>query len=309
MAKILIVDSDSTGSQALVKTLRTLNHDAFVLPRGEQVIEAAKSQQTDLIVLDAMLPGTVCGFEVCRRLRADAELFTVPILMLSAMGGDEEVSHGLSQGADDYVVKPCNLQTLTSRIEALLQSQKTTPTTDELTALPAALATKRELQRSICCPDAFALVCIELLGLREVAQAYGAQTRTRLIRYLAQLLDKCSKDVTPTSFFMGHMGGGYFACITTPADMESFCTHLMKTWNSSKAALLDTLKLKSTQPPPCHRSGTEREQELILDPLICITVRQPGMNTDAKSMFEVVTRLRTKALENRKPGIYFDRRG
>ena len=286
-----------------------MSHDTVVLPRGDQVIEIAKMQRIELVVLDVMLPGTICGFEVCRRLRADTELFTIPILMLSAMGGEEEISHGLSQGADDYVVKPCSLQTLTARIDALLQSQKTTPTTDDLTALPAAFATKRELQRRLCCPEAFSLVCTELLGLREIAQSYGAQTRTRLIRHLAKLLMQCEKDLTPTNFSLGHMGGGYFVCILMPAEVEHFCQYLMKMWASSRTSLFDTLKLPSVQRRNTTGAQFGTEKETLLDPLVCVTTRQPGMPTDAKCMFDVVTRLRTKALETMKPGVYHDRRG
>ena len=281
----------------------------MVLPRGDQVIETAKTQQTDLVVLDVMLPGTVCGFEVCRRLRADAELFKIPILMLTAMGEEEEVSHGLSQGADDYVVKPCSLQTLTGRIEALLQSQKTAPATDDLTALPAAFATKRELQRRICSPTAFSLVCAELLGLREIAQAHGSQTRTRLIRHLAKLLMQGEKDLALDDFFLGHMGGGYFVSILMPNDVERFCQHLLKTWSASRATLFDTLKLPLVRHHNVSTAQQEPAKETVLDPLVCVTTRQLGMATDAKGMFEVVTRLRTKALETMKPGVYHDRRG
>ena len=74
----------------------------------------------DLVILDWMLPG-VSGIELCRRLRARAESATVPVIMLTARGEEDERVRGLSVGADDYVVKPFSVPELMARVHALLR--------------------------------------------------------------------------------------------------------------------------------------------------------------------------------------------
>ena len=73
--------------------------------------------EPDLIVLDLMLPG-IDGREICRRVR---QVSDVPIIMLTALGQDEDRVAGLRLGADDYVTKPCSLGELEARIEAVLR--------------------------------------------------------------------------------------------------------------------------------------------------------------------------------------------
>jgi two-component system response regulator MprA len=78
----------------------------------------ARDNPPDLVVLDLMLPG-IDGMEVCRRLRAGG---SVPILILTAKDTVNDRIQGLDMGADDYMVKPFNLDELLARIRALLRA-------------------------------------------------------------------------------------------------------------------------------------------------------------------------------------------
>lgn len=302
MSKILVVDDDLKLAEGICRSLQAGGYDTICLNRGEPVVETAKAAAVDLLILDVMLPGSVCGFEVCRRVRADAELFTLPVLILSAMGGEEEVSHGLAQGADDYVTKPFSMPNLASRIEALLRAKNDIAILDDLTALPSAVATKRELQRRISRQDAFSLLCSELLGLREFARTCGPQARIQAIRVFAEALRQCERALCPADFVLGHMGGGYFVGLLPPDDVEKYCHHVVETWKQTLPKLFDTLHIGSAV-----RQGA---RELpMLTPLICVTTKHRETTIDSQGLFEVITRLRHKALEENKPGVYFDRRG
>jgi two-component system alkaline phosphatase synthesis response regulator PhoP len=83
-------------------------------------LRLARAEKPDVIVLDVMLPG-LSGREVCRQLRAESD---VPILMLSARGGEVDRVLGLELGADDYVTKPFSLAELVSRVRALLRRRE-----------------------------------------------------------------------------------------------------------------------------------------------------------------------------------------
>ncbi|GGA62877.1 phosphate regulon transcriptional regulator PhoB [Pelagibacterium lentulum] len=119
-ARVLVVEDEAD----LIELLRyNLEAEGFAVDTAEDAEEAGvriAEGRPDIILLDWMLPGT-SGIEICRRLRAREETATVPIIMLTARGEEEERVRGLATGADDYVVKPFSLPELLARINALLR--------------------------------------------------------------------------------------------------------------------------------------------------------------------------------------------
>ena len=98
---------------------------------GEEALEAATSGNFHALLLDLMLPG-IHGYEVCRLLRARGD--RIPIIMLTALGAEEDKVEGLEIGADDYITKPFSVRELVARVEALLRraAAPTTPGPDSL---------------------------------------------------------------------------------------------------------------------------------------------------------------------------------
>jgi DNA-binding response OmpR family regulator len=115
---ILIVEDDPTMLRGLQDNFGFQGYDVISAVDGEEGLDKALSAEPDLIVLDIMLP-KINGFEICRRLRA-AEL-TMPIIMLTAKGQEEDIVMGLNLGADDYVTKPFSIQELLARANAFLR--------------------------------------------------------------------------------------------------------------------------------------------------------------------------------------------
>lgn len=115
--RILIIEDD----QAILKLLqRGLAYEGYIVDTatdGRTGLNLARDRQPDLVVLDWMLPG-MDGLEVCHRLRTGGD---VPILMLTAKDTIQDRVQGLDAGADDYLVKPFNLDELLARIRALLR--------------------------------------------------------------------------------------------------------------------------------------------------------------------------------------------
>lgn len=121
-ARILIIEDD----QAILTFLRRgLAYDGYQVDTaedGQTGLMKANDSPPDLVVLDWMLPG-LDGLEVCRRLRTRG---SIPIMMLTARDSVNDRVQGLDAGADDYMVKPFNLEELLARIRALLRRTKTT---------------------------------------------------------------------------------------------------------------------------------------------------------------------------------------
>ncbi|WP_322818119.1 response regulator transcription factor [Tepidiforma sp.] len=101
----------------LAHNLKREGYQVLTAARGDDGLRLAREKQPDLIVLDVMLPG-IDGIQVCRMLRRDSD---VPIIMLTALGGEGDRVAGLDTGADDYLAKPFGMRELMARIRALLR--------------------------------------------------------------------------------------------------------------------------------------------------------------------------------------------
>ncbi len=93
---------------------------------GAGGLAIARSEKPDLILLDLSMPG-IDGFEVCRLLRQDDDLRRIPILMLSAIGGEENRLAGRKAGCDDYLTKPVRGSELLARIRRLIAAEEEGP--------------------------------------------------------------------------------------------------------------------------------------------------------------------------------------
>jgi DNA-binding response OmpR family regulator len=117
MTTVLLVEDDPAAREGLELALRRLGYGVRCAVTGEAALDGLSGAAADVVVLDVMLPG-LDGLEVCRRLRRRSE---VPVIMLTARGGDLDIVGGLEAGADDYVVKPVEPRVLDARIRAVLR--------------------------------------------------------------------------------------------------------------------------------------------------------------------------------------------
>ena len=125
---ILVVDDDRAVREALQRALAYEGYEVEAATDGGTALAAIERHAPDVVVLDVMMPG-VDGLAVTRRLRDKGN--RVPILMLTARDGVNERVEGLDVGADDYLVKPFELEELLARVRALLR-RTAPPTATEL---------------------------------------------------------------------------------------------------------------------------------------------------------------------------------
>jgi two-component system response regulator MprA len=116
--RVLVVDDDRALRDALRRVLTLAGYEVQGAADGEQAIELVAQAVPDAVVLDVGLPG-IDGLEVCRRLRRLGN--RVPILMLTARDAVSDRIDGLDAGADDYLVKPFDVEELKARVRALLR--------------------------------------------------------------------------------------------------------------------------------------------------------------------------------------------
>lgn len=304
MAIILIVEDDQQTAKYIQQNLAEAGHTSIIEPTGERATEAAKEHKCDLLILDIMLPGT-SGFEVCRRFRRDPDLYMMPILILTAMKGDEELHHGLAQGADDYVVKPFDINNLIHRMEALLRVSADRAGRDPIADIPAAGATKREVQRRVSLGEEFALAYFELQHIREFARQYGEEPRAKAIRRLGRAIQQAGRNFSPSVFFCGHMGGGHFVCVLPPRKAKAYCELVRRVWEQ----YLEQFYTSIGHPQAYAVAKRKESGNPLLDVLACLTTREAKGFATPHELFETLSQLRAKASAGRQGGIYVDRRG
>ena len=122
MPKILVADDVPDNVKLLAYELSDHGYDVVTAFDGREALEAARRESVDVILLDIMMPG-LDGIEVCRQLKADAELKNVPVIMITACDLDEDVIRGLDAGAHDYVTKPFALPIVLARIRSAARAK------------------------------------------------------------------------------------------------------------------------------------------------------------------------------------------
>ncbi|MBF7017127.1 response regulator transcription factor [Staphylococcus durrellii] len=119
MTKILIVEDEQNLARFIELELQHENYDVDIEYDGQQGLDKALSNTYDLILLDLMLP-SINGLEICRQIRQQQN---TPIIIITAKSDTYDKVAGLDYGADDYIVKPFDIEELLARIRAMLRRQ------------------------------------------------------------------------------------------------------------------------------------------------------------------------------------------
>lgn len=125
--RVLIIEDDRDLNNLLKYTLEvTKDYEVLSHFEGGQAFDVIQSVRPDLVILDVMLPGAD-GTEVLRRIRADAHLRILPVILLTARSHEQDKVEGFEAGADDYITKPFSPKELLLRVQALLRRSAPAP--------------------------------------------------------------------------------------------------------------------------------------------------------------------------------------
>jgi cyclic di-GMP phosphodiesterase len=136
---VLVVEDDAANRALLERLLQRDGYRTSSVADGEEALSTIATLEPDLVVLDVGLP-SLDGFEITRRLRADARTVALPIVLLTGRTGLDSVVEGLDAGADDFVAKPFHAAELLARIRSALRLRHALDRMDAAHAAVAALA-------------------------------------------------------------------------------------------------------------------------------------------------------------------------
>ncbi|MGD0833789.1 MAG: response regulator [Candidatus Dormibacteria bacterium] len=124
--RILVVDDDPRLLHIVAMYLGIEGFEVATASNGEEGLQEVDARKPDLIILDIMMPG-MDGVEACRRIRSNPVTMDIPILMFSALSGDDDVERARLAGANHLITKPFNLVGLGSVVKSFFASDQAVP--------------------------------------------------------------------------------------------------------------------------------------------------------------------------------------
>jgi putative two-component system response regulator len=178
---ILVVEDDPTQRQLLIRLLDSSGYAAIAVGDGETGLRAINEHQPALVLLDLNLP-RLDGFEVCRRLRADAGTATLPVIVITGHTSTEDMVAALDAGADDFITKPFQQVELLARMRSAFRLRRAITSLERAAQIVAALSNAVEAKdanllhhcRWLARHAARVAVQVGLRGEELEAVAYGA---------------------------------------------------------------------------------------------------------------------------------------
>ena len=306
MSKILLVDDDVDLAELLKTKLSSEGHEVVSTNTGDGAFELAKQVKPDIALLDIMLPG-VTGYQICRRIRKDPELYNIGVLMLTALGEEPEVLHGLEQGADDYIVKPFKLERLVEKlgfISGLLDSVRGR---NSVTHLPGTDAIKREINHRLAKGVDIAVCYIDVANFKAFCAAKQRDGQKNLLEFMSKLLRNIVRSVGIYESFIAHMGGEHFVVLLNHEDYERFCSTLVESFDQRVKELYSPEEASRGYVLARDKKGREGKYPLMALS-IGVAHNENREYKNAKKVLEVLAQLRQMANPGKSSVLFVDRR-
>jgi PleD family two-component response regulator len=122
-ARVLVVDDNEVNVELLVAMLASEHYLVSAAYDGLQALAQIETEKPDIILLDIMMPG-LDGYEVCRRIKADPATADIPVMVVTALSGVDDLVRGFEAGADDFITTPVNFVVLVARIRGQLRRKR-----------------------------------------------------------------------------------------------------------------------------------------------------------------------------------------
>lgn len=229
--KILTIDDDSDILDVLAITLSD-NYDVISANNGKEGLEMVRSKNPDLIITDYNMP-VMTGPEFCKELRKDILFRHIPVIMLTGKGEVKDMVFGIEAGADDYLTKPFEPDTLLARIRMILRRTIMSLDANPLTRLPGNTSIMDELQAKISLDKPFAVCYADLDKFKIYNDKYGFEKGDEVIRATARIIVENANRIANKEVFVGHIGGDDFVFICADNVANQLCEAIIQEFDKT----------------------------------------------------------------------------
>jgi len=296
MSRIAIIDDDKRVCETLGEKLASSGHDCVVFNDGGQAFNALKQARPDLVMLDLMMP-EVSGFRLCRMIRRDPVLYTVPVMVLAVAEDEPEVLHCMEHGADDYLVKPIVAQDVIRKVRALLLLRDATGKRDPLTGMPGTLAVKREINHKLARGEMVAACYIGAANGKGATKDARAPASDELVQDIGRLISTVADELHIYELFAGYVGAAHFVVVLNLEGCKSFCKRFIEKFDREIAQ-------------GAQAGSFQRPSVSSVTPRVAVGVAHNRYRTyrSADKMFQVLAEVHRKAQEEATSSYFIDRR-
>lgn len=290
MTRILIVDDDQDIARILRYRLEKKGFECAMAANGLEALDVLDRAHPDLVLLDVMMP-KMDGFTTCREIRKRNAWARIPVIMLTAKGDTSDKVSGITEGADDYVVKPFEFEELLARIQMILRRTMENMSANPLTGLPGNHVISRQIDAWIQSGQAFAACYADLDHFKAYNDEYGFDAGDKVIKRLADILSAVVRDQAKNSF-VGHIGGDDFFCLIDLASWEESCREIIRRFD-------DCIGEHYTEP---HRrqgfiEAISRQGDRVRYPMMTVSI---GVVTTIQRQFQDAVQVSNLASEMKK---------
>ena len=308
-ARVLLIDDDDETIQFVELNLRMDGFDVEVVRDGESALARLPIAPPDLLLLDVTLPG-IDGLEVTHRVRADPRTSHLPVIMLTGRGQSADKVLGLTAGADDYLLKPCDTVELIARVRSTLRRNAEMRSLSPLTGLPGNHRIEAEIVRRRSEQMPLAVCYCDLDGFKSFNDAYGWIRGDEVINLLAAAAREAAVTVAGAGGpvpFVGHVGGDDLVVICEPAQAHEVTGKIIDLVDAGVPRLYDPQDASRGYLEVADRQGTLRQFPLI-SVSIGVAVGSDDGDRDARQLVAAATEMKSVAKRQWGSVAAFDRR-
>ncbi|MGI5149188.1 GGDEF domain-containing response regulator [Plantactinospora sp. CA-294935] len=259
---ILVVDDDEDIVRFVSFNLRLHGFEVAQASDGQEALEVIERRRPDLAVVDLRMP-RIDGLELTRRLRANPMTSALPVIMLTAKGLTVDKVHGLTAGADDYLVKPFDTAELVARISSTLRRNKEFREVSPLTGLPGNTRVRREIGDRVRSGVDYAVGYVDIDRFKSVNDRYGFVRGDEFISALARSLHRAVVSVGLPPAFLGHIGGDDFVIVCAPEQVRPLTERAVVDFEKTADELYDPEDAKRGYVELKDRRGNIQRAHLV----------------------------------------------
>lgn len=269
---ILVVDRQPGVIEILATNLKRADFRVISARTGAQALARASREKPDLILLDAILPD-LDGVDVCRQLKDEQQTSQIPVIMIGAKAGNEDIIAGIAAGAEDYVAKPFGPSEVVALVEAHLRREERGRNADRLTRLPGSTYITSKIATRIAQGGPFAVMYVDMNSLEGFVGAYGFARGERAIQLLSEAVSETVQLFGGVDDLAGYLGGSRFVVVTTPERAENMCKRIIGEFDTRILDLYQPIDLDRGY-VEYERQPGQREQSPIMSVSIAVVTNK-----------------------------------
>jgi PleD family two-component response regulator len=297
---IAIVDDDRDLGTIVYRRLRTAGYKCILIPDSRKAFPVIKSKKPDLVMLDVMMP-KVSGFELCRQIRRDPLIFMTPVLMLSALGGEPEISHALQQGADDYLIKPFDIGTLFAKVKTLSEMHQRIIKVNPITGFHGVEHMKRILTNRLLREETIAVCYLSVMHFVPYAATFGEEKRNEAVTLIADILKEVMEESGVYECAISHLGGADFMIMLSAKDFERYCNEVIARFQTQRSSLYSPADMERGMISAPQQGGNSEDCPIMTVAIGAVTTEHLKFQ-DSAQIVKVAGEVNKRAQEQQNNG-------